>query len=408
MNPIRKSLLFLALVLCSLTATAQTPPAFLIERIDIRGVRFASESVIERESLLVEGRTYSEKDLEHAIARINRLPFVLDSSFALEKGSERGAYVLVVQVVETKPLFVVADSTFRYDEDNLVGSTQNEEYLRSGVRLFLGSSSLVHASTDFDDNYEIGLTQYNLFGRAGWVAVNLRWTENDGRVSIDRPDGGVDELDIDVDPSPQILAGVPLFGDHSLAFRWERQSSTTTFLTSSEPDNEMDQSFDAGELAWVYNTTDDPILPTVGTEWRTGARVSWSSQDAVAGTGMTRFESRAETLFTSLNRYQALNDYVSLIYGVSGGTMRFVSDSSFGEFTTDRWGVAPMLGATTSLWSDRLTRKLGDLRFETRAHYFISEDDADPRYLDVTSSVVQRNVWGTLRLSFIYTDAENR
>ena len=35
-----------------------------------------------------------------------------------------------------------------------------------------------------------------------------------------------------------------------------------------------------------------------------------------------------------------------------------------------RWTISPEAGLTISAWSERLTRKLGDLRWETRASYF--------------------------------------
>lgn len=115
MNLFQRIFSILLIAFSAVPAIAQEAPSldFLIERIEVRGARFGSPAVVEKESLLTAGTRYSETNLKEAMRRINRLPFVLDSSFALEKGSERGAYVLVVTIVETKPLFVEAYSSQR-------------------------------------------------------------------------------------------------------------------------------------------------------------------------------------------------------------------------------------------------------------------------------------------------------
>ena len=46
---------------------------FHIERIEVRGTRFTSASVIEKETLLREGETYTEAQIKAAIDRVNRL-----------------------------------------------------------------------------------------------------------------------------------------------------------------------------------------------------------------------------------------------------------------------------------------------------------------------------------------------
>lgn len=78
---------------------------FLIETITVEGVgREAARGIIVAESLLQEGESYSEDELRKAVYRVKRLPFVVEADFSLKKGSERGAYELVITVEETKPV----------------------------------------------------------------------------------------------------------------------------------------------------------------------------------------------------------------------------------------------------------------------------------------------------------------
>lgn len=392
------------LLLIPLTASAQEIPSFLIERIEVRGERFVSESVVRTETRLEEGRTYSEQELKQAIDRVNRLPFILDASFALEKGAERGKYVLVLTIVETKPLFAEATS-ITYEGPGAYRS-HTEDYVRSGVRWFLGSGSLVHASTDFDDNYEVGFTQYNLFGRAAFASLSVRWTEADIDTMIVGPDGQVGHYSAEIDPSPQLRIGVPLFGDHSIV----AEASQQRVVSRSEfgdVDQEQDQETFFSDVAWIFDTSDDPILPTAGTVWRTGISSSWTDQSLLFQDGVSDSSTRFDSLYTRFEQYRPINDWISILYGITGGTTRISSDTLNGELESDTWGYAPTAGVSASLWSERLTRKLGDLRLETRAQYAINEGDFDSRALGLTSAIVQRNVWGTLRLAFTYTDADH-
>src|SRR5690349_3991146 len=98
------------LLLLALALPAQAQERFLIERIDVRHLVHASADVIRAESRLREGQSYDESELRDANNRIKRLPFILDASFRLERGSVRDAYVLVVTVNETKPFFYLFDA----------------------------------------------------------------------------------------------------------------------------------------------------------------------------------------------------------------------------------------------------------------------------------------------------------
>lgn len=410
----RHCLLLLLVILASAPLAAQQP-SFLIERVEVRGVRFASDDVVARESLVVPGRTYTEPQLRDAMSRINRLPFVLDSSFSLEKGTTRGSYVLVISVVETKPLF--AEAIFGSQSQS--GTTRTDDRFALGGRLFIGSSSLVHLTTDLDQNYEAGITQYNLFGRPGYVSASVRWTSRDTAGSFVYPDGTPGEYDADLDPSPRVRFGLPLFGNHSIVGSWERTSQTNALRFGDEPWEESHFEQMSSEVAWLFDTTDDPILPISGTLWRTGLRMTNGEWESSIGGQPTLTETTGRGVFSSYMRHEPLRPWLSFNYGISAGVGRMEIDrqregpipfvgSSYGSLYYE-----PRVGVSASLWSDRLTRKYGDLRFlgsvrhlgsDTFDHEFASPSSPDFTVID--AEIVQRNVWGTLRLVFSY-DVEN-
>jgi outer membrane protein assembly factor BamA len=73
-------------------------PAFFLERIEVRNQERVSPEVVIAESRLRAGQQYSEAELRDAAVRLARLPFLLSVDFSLEKGSERGRYILVLTV----------------------------------------------------------------------------------------------------------------------------------------------------------------------------------------------------------------------------------------------------------------------------------------------------------------------
>ncbi|MBW3670172.1 MAG: hypothetical protein KY432_00715 [Acidobacteria bacterium] len=412
------SLLLFALAAVPVIAQEAPPLDFLIERTEVRGARFGSPAVVEKESLLTEGRRYSETDLKDAMRRINRLPFVLDSSFALERGTERGAYSLVITIVETKPLFVEAFGTAYASRHR--GSQSNSwthEGLRAGLRGFLGSSTLLHVAADNNETYEAGVTQYNLFGRPGYVSLAVSWADDPSPFVSTTPDGEEYEIRFETGELYRLQVGIPVRGNHSIFARALTSESTTTFTFSTHGRQESISKNQLSEIAWHYDTTDDPILPAAGTIWRTGAvfkeaKATFTVPHGDALPERTLFETGFDQnfYFTSASHYRPISDFVSVSYG---GDISVVTED-LGPIDiegSERSEIAPHAGITTSLWSDRLTRRFGDFRFESNLvlHFNghgTSFDDLAYRYLTFESSIVQRNVWGMLRLTFRYDDSE--
>jgi len=87
--------LFVVLVLAP---AAYAEPRFYLQAIEVRGTRHVSSGVVVAASLLETGQVYTESELRDAVRRVDRLPFVLAADLALERGRERGTYVLVLDV----------------------------------------------------------------------------------------------------------------------------------------------------------------------------------------------------------------------------------------------------------------------------------------------------------------------
>lgn len=408
-------LLLFALAAVPVIAQEAPPLDFLIERIEVRGARFGSPVVVEKESLLTEGNRYSETHLKDAMRRINRLPFVLDSSFALEKGTERGAYVLVITIVETKPLFVDAFGSAYAIRHAGRSNTRTDQGLRAGLRGFLGSSTLLHVAADTNDTFEAGLTQYNLFGRPGYVSLAVTWADDPSPFVSTTPDGEEYEVRFETGELYRLQIGIPVRGNHSIFARALTSESTSTYTFGTRGPQESSSRNQLSEIAWHYDTTDDPILPAAGTIWRTGAVFGEFETTTTVPHGdalpeLTLFETAFDQniYFTSASHYRPVSDFVSISYG---GDIFVLTEDHTDLGGAERSEIAPHAGITTSLWSDRLTRRFGDFRFESNLilHFNgpgTSFDDLAYRYLTLESSIVQRNVWGTLRLTFRYDDSE--
>src|SRR3954469_2979572 len=84
---------------------APEPARFLIEKITVAGPKAAAANIVRAETLLRTGESYTEDELRQAVYRVHRLPFVLDASFSLRKGSRRGAYELLIEVAPARWFF---------------------------------------------------------------------------------------------------------------------------------------------------------------------------------------------------------------------------------------------------------------------------------------------------------------
>ena len=138
-----------AFTLASIALFAFGQERFVIERIEVRNAHRVSPRVIVDETTLREGKEYSEEDVRAGVARVNRLPFLLSADFALEKGTQDGRRVLVINVTEMRRLSFLVDArgllgdtihrTLDYDFDR-----PGESNDAAAARWFAGDRGMLH------------------------------------------------------------------------------------------------------------------------------------------------------------------------------------------------------------------------------------------------------------------------
>jgi hypothetical protein len=381
---------------------AQTPdpPRFLLESVVVEGVqRDAVRQIVTSESLLQPGREYTEQELREAVYRIKRLPFVLDAEFALRKGGERGSYQLVITVEETRLFFFSADVGGQYDgtderfdpEDDRIDWGASASV---GGRWFVGSQGLVFASVQGFDTVgpstaQAGYTRYNLFGRGGFASVALL-TDVSDELDGDAWQGG-------------LSVGLPIVGNHSLRadLSWSESENNTFFNSRNESRN--------FGLAWIYDTTDDPIFPTSGTRLVGGTSYSESEQRSEFDDVLFRDSIDSYGFSFGARRHWALTGRQSVSAEMLSAWYQYDADSDPTGDEYEQWNHLAVFTHSTDLWGFAKTERFGDFRWENSLQAYGTEgDSAFSRFTSIdgrlTTALVFRNAWGVTRLSFSYIE----
>jgi hypothetical protein len=433
---------------------AAAEPSFLIEAIRIEGLERAEPELLIATSRLRRGARYREHELAEAVRRIDRLPFVLSTQLALERGSVRDAYVLVVQVTEAERWFFGGELAWRrYDEplaveeSSYLGDEIREDETLSGdatagLRLFLGAHAMAFLAAEEEEGLRAGITHYNLFGRG--VSLTLAAAHD---VCCSRQ-----VLPLALDPAFtlwtlgdstdrfSLALAVPLVANHTLRLDASQLASDggfhrTVFAPSDDPyvgpppPGEADR-YDGRirdqrlAVRWVYDTSDDFLLPTTGRTASAGIeyrrfRVDdlgyydpfepyfpWPRRDEdrklvqlVLSAGETFRLGNRHTLQANLRGAFGYGDEAASV------DLGDLAEANTYEVAAGlRHGVELLPGAARARW--------GELRWETWAEVSFEElDDAPfgPSPLSratVGTGAVWRNRWGVFRLGFSYSAFE--
>ena len=416
----RRSLVLLFAILVAGSALGDEPPQFFIESITIEGIRWTSPAILIAESKLDEGREYSEPQLRDAIARIRRLPFVIDTDFRLEKGSERGRFRLVITVAEAKPLFagyralhesIDTQRTIGIIRDPETGTLtpitekelfrHNEESATFGGRWFVGSKGLVHASVDRrgETRYNLGYTHYDILGTRASVSVLAQYREYsfappNGFETIGRTDTSFgDHL------SWEVAAAVPLSGNHAIRASWSRLRYP--YLTQESPSDPV--TFNARrfyddrlDTAWVYDTTNDLIFATRGVYAKAGVLSRKLLDFEPVPEAPNRFEVAGyevqHELEAQLIKYWELTQLQSISLG---GVARTINDRDYEEIEAHLAYSANLLGRVRGM-------RDGELRFEAETERIILRYADTSSYGTARAGLAFRNSWGVVRLDLRY------
>lgn len=426
----------------SVVSTDTQAPSFFIEAIEVSGEEQVPETVILSESLLLAGQSYSEQQLRLAMQRINRLPYVMECRFQLKRGTRRGAYRLVVDIVETRFWFVEITSNWSRSESR--PDTTNLDTGLVGARWFVGASDLLYLSTesfanwrhgDFDlgEQLTLGYSHFNLLDQNILFDAQLTWRDNRSQTVM------LGERLLEADNGEHwgvnLTASIPAGQNHwfKLVGHYETASDQLRGpLDVGSAQTLVDLTAEAGNvtLTWEYNTTDDAFAPRLGQIWQIGLRIGGDNQDVVAlaqGNEVTVDDNDNYAIDFRWEHYQPYWNRHNMAYRVVAGARRL--DGEIKRYQSDRPTLPLAVGNdrereleligdaayAVDLWGTRRTRRYGDFRLELKqrlafyhrsnnAHrddraFLVREDD----HLAVsTVEIKYRNAWAIVRLRFEY------
>ena len=383
--------LALAASLLVSSAVAGESPELYIESIRFDGLKRATREILLTEAQLEEGRSYREAELRDAIHRLRRLAFILDVTMSLERGTERGRYLLAIQVQEVAPLFLGLDLDVTYTRfdvgpgpaytDRLVGG-----FATVGYRHFLGTKGLLfvslpaYYSEEDSPNLvagEIGYTWFGIFGTSSVLTTSV-------------------QTDLDVH-TIGLEAEIPLVRRHSIHLlgQYTDDSQQELFAYRSW----------SGGLSWRFDTRDDSILPTQGLFTSTTLRYwKWTHETK-------RFmETRTDTDVVEGN---IQIDYYRPITGTV--SWRVGGDMSISSFGGDLGGTRRETGQieaghVQTLWAPRRAEGFRELRWETRLFYSgtrWSIAGAPAFIYGLETGLAFRNRWGLFQVGITYSTWES-
>jgi hypothetical protein len=369
----KRHLWLLLLLGCASASFAED--RFLIERIEVRKLVHASADVIRAESRLEEGDAYLEVDLRAASDRVRRLPFVLDAVFSLERGSVRDAYVLVITVSETRPLF------FRYQlvpffETSQDASADTDALL--GARWFAGSRGVFHVAAiahesdrPFESSYisgQAGYTRYGLFHDRAFATLTLDHfspRETHGK-------GGT---------LPGGLMGIWLT---------DNQTLTVSYHGVDSGSNRRTERIFESRLA--YNTTNHPEFPSEGSLFSVAPVLAWIDYLDSTRAAVHDFDVALEG---HAARYWTVAEGLTGAAILDGGLLHIEEKGALHRRLTPGYG-------TVSL---QLSKVIGDERRLELTLQEVSRHRQLSTFLpgaQASITWVRRNAWGTLRLGAGY------
>lgn len=425
---------------------AQETARFLIERITVEGTKEAAANIVRAETLLRAGASYTEDELRQAVYRVHRLPFVLDASFALRKGSQRGAYELVIDVQPARWFFYdlwirafafeqsldLGNETFRGDRSSAsVGSV-------AGTRRFVGRSGVLFAALDSEEGVQAGFTQYDLLHRGILASAGISRNQC----------CAIEVLPLALDPTFSAWAfdtslklslglSIPLNGPQSVQItaserRGDQGSRHEVIVGPGLRENPRsgggeELSYRRAEAKWVLDTSDDPLFPTRGVSVSAGLEASRFAArnldltlDPLSPQGgvVLRYPAhRSEQVVAAVSaiRHWRLSprQTVSLMGRISGGRSRLdnlaVKDQVVSHVNADSYSGSIGVEHAWTLRRSRSARELTDLRLESGVE--IGGERTTPDFgpsplkrLSAHTGLVFRNPWGRMRLTLTYLD----
>jgi len=450
-----RALLGAILLMAALAVRAQEePPRFLLERITVAGAREAAGRIVETETLLRPGESYSEAELGQAVARVHRLPFVLDAEFSLRKGSTRGAYELLIQIAEARRFFFEHTvGLYAFNQplhiDPSIGSGENWSGQLPGLigyRQFIGRSGVVFAALDTEEGLQAGFSRYDLFGRGIVASVGYSGLLPKLCCSSEVLPYGLDPTFVSWSwrgSTDRISAevGIPLNATDALRLGWTRRDGQgssrqeilgffrqSDFLVDAAAGSDL--TLDRAELKWVRDTSDDPVVPSRGTTLSGGLEWTSFATGPLVGTRTVDNEviqeplpaQRAEQVaaVVSATRHWSITprQTVSALGRLSFGQSRLRNLPTAGteagtDVELDVFGGSLGLRHMVRLKQSRGQGGFGDTYLESRIEIGVESTSPDLQLsrapnplerLEASVGLVFRSAWGRLRIMLTYLD----
>lgn len=229
-------LAILVLVLVALPLAAQTHH---IDDIEFRSR--IPEKILLTQSTLTENRSYTDREIELAVARLRRLPFVYSVSSSIEGST------LIIEVIDEYRGFLFFDAFLEGRSDT--GGGSGFASAEAGGRYYLPWAGVIKGS--------LGLFSESDSGGGIWTAEYSQYGVGPTRLFATagvRRSGSVNE------PQPYALIGYPLTLRQTVFARGARTEVSETEGVGFRRDASTS---DLG-IGWQWDTTDDPLFTTRG------------------------------------------------------------------------------------------------------------------------------------------------
>ena len=199
------------------------------------------------------------------------------------------------------------------------------------------------------------------------------------------------------DLSYQIVGVVPIAANQSITASWGWHTDPFTIAGPSgqfTPLHTRPVQLNSQQLAWRYDTTDDPLFPTTGTLLRAAGE---RDQFVYADNSSVRHKKYNQHDQAGVERFWSLTPLQSVSAGID--YERFGAES-----------YRPHVGYSISLWGRDRTLRLGDLRAEAELDRFIVDLFSSQRGSsgDLRIGLAFRNTWGVVRANFQYSGWSSR
>jgi outer membrane protein insertion porin family len=229
-------------------------PRVYVERINITGNIRTRDEVIRREFRLAEGDAFNRVLVDRSRTRIRGLGFFREVNITEEPGSQADRTVLNVAVTE-QPTGELSLGAGYSSQDSLIGEFSYTERNLFGRGQYL-RAALSYSS--FTQTYNLSFTEPYFLGRPLRAGFQLY------KVIQDFTDQAGYQIDTS---SAGILFGFPVSEYGTLSPHYNFTIASLSVLPSAP----LAVSLSAGEAStssvgftYVYNTVDDPLLPTTG------------------------------------------------------------------------------------------------------------------------------------------------